>query len=805
MLKISIIKETESPPSLETANYLEGLFVNEKSIEDGQILFVCDLTCFGFKEKDIDLFIVGKIDKGYLLTNLITDYTNNVTSKVFVNSFCFIIKEIKAEQRSIRTDEDKIIIEDNGKEFEVSSYSDTQNSVIRDFIKGTTGIDIYTFDMFLFKNLRPSSDIKKEFNTLRPKFSLNHIFQHHVNSGAHLTPNKNNSAFNLYAAKKEKFDLELIAKAVSTFGHIKKSIGKLTKRKLDLLTEKFLRGQIYAEQIGKMPVIIRGPAGSGKTMKLIGIAKDLYLQKKRCLFLTYNQSLVKDLTRLITLAEIKSSVPDPAIFIDSIHSFLYKISDRFGIMKVIYKTRENELRNKFETHRQNVLSFFVAKVKKENKTKPFELKKSISEAGLSNPEMKRLYSFLDHCINKGFSLSECDLEKETSNYYEIIFNLVMKGLKDNLYINNYFVIRKEILKFLNSDFSFVTNNDLFKDEDFVQFLIQKNVPIDNREDALELFKSYIEKTIKRIKIWDFQFIDEAQDWNREEREIIYSLFGTSNVLISDGLKQQLVKSSEYLDWGIFKQKKINTHSVSLTKSLRQKENLSKFQNEFAKATNVEWNVTSGENLEKGRIIISTIGFTKEIYNSLNQVGTENDCDCHDSLMILIPPSLSKKTRQQNVFVDENDEIKDDKQVIEREFIFKDQWEAQWKVQLWDGVKVDKEHISKKYLPLPLNEQHRIFHYESSRGLESWTVVCLEMDDLYDKKNFFYESTEGQQTIYSKEEQSRIFAANWCLIAMSRAVDTLVITISNKDSEFANLLRQVSKNLGDSVTWIEQTN
>ena len=174
-------------------------------------------------------------------------------------------------------------------------------------------------------------------------------------------------------------------------------------------------------------------------------------------------------------------------------------------------------------------------------------------------------------------------------------------------------------------------------------------------------------------------------------------------------------------------------------------------------------------------------------------------------MILIPPSLSKKTRQQNVFVDENDEIKDDKQVIEREFIFKDQWEAQWKVQLWDGVKVDKEHISKKYLPLPLNEQHRIFHYESSRGLESWTVVCLEMDDLYDKKNFFYESTEGQQTIYSKEEQSRIFAANWCLIAMSRAVDTLVITISNKDSEFANILRQVSKNIGDSVTWIEQTN
>lgn len=801
MLQISIIKETENPPTLDTAKYLKSLFENKKSIEDGKILIVCDLTCYGFKEKDIDLLVVGKVDKGYLLTNLITDYDKNITNKVFVNSFCFIIKEIKAEQPSIRTDEDKIIIEDNGKEFEVSSYSDTQNNVIRDFIKGTTGIDIYTFDMFLFKNLKPNGTIKKEFNTLRPNFSLNHIFQHHVNSGAHLTPNKDNSAFNLYAAKKEKLDLDLIEKSVATFGHIKKSIGKLTKRKIDLLSKQILKEQIYADQIGKMPVIIRGPAGSGKTMKLIGIAKDLYLQRKRCLFLTYNQSLVKDLTRLITLAEIKSSVPEPAVLIDSIHSLLYKISDKFGIMKVIYKTRENELKEKFETHRQMVFTFLNGKIRDEGKNKIYELRNEINNSGQTKPNIKRLLSFLSQCIEKEINLSECDLEKETTTYYDTIFSLVKESLKKNLFINNYFIIRKHVLNFLKNDFSFVTENNLFKDEDFVQFLIQRNVPISD-EDPLELFKSYIEKTIRRIRIWDFQFIDEAQDWHREEREIIYSLFGTTNIVISDGLKQQLVKSTDYLDWNRFNGQEIRTGGFSLNNSLRQKVNLSKFQNAFAKATNVSWQVDSDEKLESGRVIISTVGFTKEIYSSLNQVGIENECDSHDSLMILIPPSLSKRTTEQNIFVDENDDLVDDKHVVEREFTYKDQWEAQWKIQLWDGAKVDREHISKKSLPLPLNEQHRIFHYESSRGLESWTVVCLEMDELYEKKNFFYEIPEGQQTIHSKEEQAKVFAANWCLIAMSRAVDTLVITVKNKHSEFANILRQASKNLGDSVTWIE---
>jgi hypothetical protein len=802
MLNVSIIKENENPTTLETAKYLEHLFSKISSIEEGQILIVCDLTCFGFKEKDIDLFVVGKIEKGFLLNNLITNYDKSERKNVFINSFCFIIKEIQSEPSSIRIEGSKILIEQNDKEFDISTFSKTQKKIIYDFLKGTTGIDFFTFDILYFNNLTPTDKVKKDFNTLRSSFTLNHVFQIFLNSGAHLTPNKNKTAFNLYAAKREKLNFDLIEKAISTFGHLKKSIGKLTKRKIDLLAEQFLKGQNYTEQIGKMPVIIRGPAGSGKTMKLIGIAKDLYLQQKRCLFLTYNQSLVKDLTRLITLAEIKSSIPEEAVYIDSIHSFLYKLSDQFGILKVIYKTRENELKNMFDGYRQLVISFFTLNVKHEKITNPSEIKKLITESGFSNLQIKQLHSFLNRCVENNISISDCDLNNEITVYYDGVFSLIKKGLKEHLFINNFFAIRKEILNFLNNGFSFVTNNQLFKDKEFVQFLIKKDIPISDENSALELFKEYILKTIKRIKIWDYQFIDEAQDWHREEREIIYSLFGTANILISDGLKEQLVRSPEYLDWGVFKQQKINTHSVSLTTSLRQKDNLSKFQNEFAKATNVSWNVKSNEKLEKGRIIISTIGFTKEMYNSLNQVGKENNCDCHDSLMFLIPPSLSTRTKEKNVFVNENDEIIDDNHTVDREFVYKGQWEAEWKVSLWDGTKVDKQHISKKSLPLPLNEEHRVYHYESSRGLESWTAVCLEMDDLYENKLFFYESSEGQQTIYSKEEQAKIFAANWCLIAMSRAVDTLVITIRNKDSKFTRILRDITKNLENCVTWIE---
>lgn len=802
MLEVTIIKETENPSSLETASKIKKLFQEKHSIVDGKVIIACDLTCYGFKEKDIDILVVGRIDKGYLLTQLVTDEEHQTTSKVFISNFCFIIKEINSEEQAVKLDGDRIIITCNGKEFDATSYSETQNNVIRDFIKGTTGIDLFTFDMFHFKNLWPSGELKQRFNSLGPRFSLNNIFQNNIKAGARLYPNNDNTAYNLYAAKKDKLDIDLIEKAVSTFGHLKKSIGYLTKRKLDLLTEQFLKGQNYTEQIGKMPVIIRGPAGSGKTMKLVGIAKDLYQQNKRCLFLTYNQSLVKDLTRLISLAEIKSSIPDQAVLINSIHSLLYQLSYEFGIIQVIFQTRANELKSKFEKYQTAVIEFLIAKVEKENLTNYSDLRKAIDHEGLSVPERKRLSSILNHCQEKYVSLKDVDLVSETKTYYDKIFELVSKSLKEHLFINNFFVIRKEILNFLNGDFKFVVENKLFYAQDFIQFLIKQNVIITDPENAIESFNAYIKRTIRRTRVWDYIFIDEVQDWHREEREIIYSLFGVTNIILSDGLKQQLVRSNEYLDWTTFNKRRLKTDGVSLNKSLRQKENLSRFQNVFAQLTNVPWNVESDIKQTKGRVIVSTIGFTKEIYNSLNQVGLENECDCHDSLMILIPPSLTKRTREQNVYVDEDDDLIDEQQVVEREFANKEVWEKEWEIKIWDGTYVDKEHISKKSLPLPMNEQHRIFHYESSRGLESWTTVCLEMDELYEKKKYYYEPTDGQQSIYSKEEQARMYAANWCLIAMSRAVDTIVITLRDPKSELAGILRGVASETKDIVTWFE---
>jgi hypothetical protein len=389
------------------------------------------------------------------------------------------------------------------------------------------------------------------------------------------------------------------------------------------------------------------------------------------------------------------------------------------------------------------------------------------------------------------------IDEAVNNYFDRHLNLLRSGLKEDFFVNNYFLYRKQILNYLNNDYSLVVENQLLE-KIFNWDLLIKNTDV----DKLSVFKHVMSKIKHRLKIWDYIFIDEAQDWHQEEKEIIYSLFGTTNIIISDGLKQQLVRSSDYLDWSFFRQKEINVHSISLSKSLRQKENLSKFQNDFAQFTNISWNVNSAEGLEKGRVIISTIGYTKEINDSVNQVGIENKCDNHDSLLFLIPPSLAKRNTKPNVFIDENNKVKSNIKIIDKEFVYKNQWENDWKMNFWDGIMVDKAHVSKKSLPMPLNDQHRVLHYESSRGLEAWTVVCLDMDDFFSSKMDHFELPDGQQSIFSIEDQSLMYAANWCLIAMSRAVDTLVIVIKNKESKFASILRNIADKSNDTIKWIE---
>ncbi|MFC2497313.1 MAG: DNA helicase UvrD, partial [Capnocytophaga granulosa] len=99
----------------------------------------------------------------------------------------------------------------------------------------------------------------------------------------------------------------------------------------------------------------------------------------------------------------------------------------------------------------------------------------------------------------------------------------------------------------------------------------------------------------------------------------------------------------------------------------------------------------------------------------------------------------------------------------------------------------------KHLPFDFDDI-RIIHYESCRGLETFAVCCFRLDTFFNGK---YEDENAERTLLNKkrynnqdltnEKRKQIYATNWLLMALTRAIDTLYIQINDKNSDIGKLV------------------
>ena len=117
------------------------------------------------------------------------------------------------------------------------------------------------------------------------------------------------------------------------FDKYKSALGNLTRARLERITRNRLLGdQAYVAAIGQKLILLRGRAGTGKTIKLLHIANDLCVcHGERVLVLTYNRLLVSDIRRMLTLSGVESTVDSSTIEIETIHAFLQRVLHAFSI------------------------------------------------------------------------------------------------------------------------------------------------------------------------------------------------------------------------------------------------------------------------------------------------------------------------------------------------------------------------------------------------------------------------------------------------------------------------------------------
>ena len=100
------------------------------------------------------------------------------------------------------------------------------------------------------------------------------------------------------------------------------------------------------------------------------------------------------------------------------------------------------------------------------------------------------------------------------------------------------------------------------------------------------------------------------------------------------------------------------------------------------------------------------------------------------------------------------------------------------------------------------EEVRLLQYDSARGLEGWTVVCMDFDVFLGEKAAEYrDDSVDALMLESPMERKKKHLYNWAMIPLTRAIDTIVITISDPTSETARLLKEISEDHPDFVSWL----
>jgi hypothetical protein len=356
--------------------------------------------------------------------------------------------------------------------------------------------------------------------------------------------------------------------------------------------------------------------------------------------------------------------------------------------------------------------------------------------------------------------------------------LVLMGLTDDVgcpcievqTIHSYIYQLLEKLGLLTiTENDFIDHYDDFKHE--LVDLLQGGVLTNH--DIQELINGSPEKFS-----WDYIFIDEAQDWFDDERDILYKIYPPNHFVIADG-HDQLVRRNSNCNWsqGLVKE---SIQRFQLHRGLRMKANLARFVNSLTQDIGLmTWSIQ--ENIEAlgGRIIIVEGDYSKaqKLHSSIVEAARSAG-NCPVDLLVCIPPIMISRVpgTYQNFAAD----------------LF-----TQWNYKVWDGA---NEDLRRTY-PTS-NEQLRIIQYESCRGLEGWTVFNLAVDDFFNYKISTWQRLNNGEANSEDATLVHQFAARWLMIPCTRAIDTLVLNVRDPESVLGKLLKITAKRYQDFVEWIK---
>lgn len=589
--------------------------------------------------------------------------------------------------------------------------------------------------------------------------------------------------------------------------------GYLTKKKIDRLQSRFDEPSEKAfNNIGKKLVEVKGKAGTGKSSNLLEWMLKNSKNNKKGVFLTYNHLLVNDIAKQIQSFEnrLLDNVSKASTTTNTIHSFFYNIAKKLGVLLLMTEDRILELTRKLD-ERWIKIEQYLNQVRQEEgdislaKLMMYVQNHREMDEGLKREaisiikELQKTYRFLPNKNNVEIIYTSYRLDKLKK--LENTFN-------SKIFITDYHKVLERILQATMNLEGFINDLNITDKFDLLEASLNLNsdLLLDDLSGKMDLekLKTRFLRSIKGFASKRIVYVDEAQDCHAYERDILFNLFGSSNVVIANGDKQQLIRYNELCIWHISRAKTIDFYRYSKRRtSYRMKPAIVALANHVAEWYNIDLQLEPLDTEDHGSIILD---FTNNATNHMEsikgllKIGERQGCTPYDSLILLSPPSQSNygikgPINDSGDFVNETSEPYNSSVIInEFDNIITDNnrnrtgWEliemAQSQIgeaYFWNGT----GNVDKKKTGPPGSLSVRSIYYESCRGLEAWSIMNFGLDVFFESKKKQDKADEyllkDLFDMLTVEERREMYAATWVLMAITRSIENCYIQISNPES------------------------
>ncbi len=609
--------------------------------------------------------------------------------------------------------------------------------------------------------------------------------------------------------------------------------GFITKKKIERIQSKFNdRLKKADDNIGEKFVEIKGKAGTGKTSDLLKCMLNLSLKNQRATFLTYNHILVYDITSQIKSFENQLSEDERCnkgpTTASTLHSFFYNLAKKLGVLMLMSEKRINELMNTLNWRINRIEKYFDQIRLTEPEISLAKLKFYLQNAPeLDEGTKRQALDLIKHIQEETkFLKPKKDIRVLIDSFITKRFNQVSNLQNSNIFISDYHHVLKNIFDALFNIDGFINNFDITSKFE----LLENTMNLDpakmlnesgGKMDPIKLKQRYL-KGIAGFKAGRVLFVDEAQDCHPLERDILFILFGTENIAIANGDKEQLVRYSHVCDWHISRSVKIDFYRYSKkAKSFRMKPAIAALANHIAKSFKIDLGILPLDTEDHGTISINNhtsdnLSERVDYLQKLHNQGYRQGCSSYESLLLLFPPGMnnslnlyqpnmdgiSNSNQAPKIVINEFNVIKDSRLKVRSEPTLIT--EARNKIddfRFWNTT----GNVDKRELSVPGSLSVRSIYYESCRGIEAWSTMCIGLDKFFDHKKNEDEAENyllGSHTqLLSPDERKNMYAATWVLMAITRAMDSCYIEYSNNASPIVNVIKEFENMNPNYVSYV----